>query len=575
MRWAGQRWAGTRWAGEAWSRSGAVATSVAFTVPGSDLFPVDLFHLRRGLVGGTLARSWVAWTHTDGLRVLDIAHGGSSADPTAFVPSLAAATRTTVMLAASTRTAAQVATAIAAALVGAGIDAVAVGATVTITGIGVADLVIPPAVDMTDESLRGMWGAQRDDWGDGGAGHGLNANGGTGGTGSVHLGALGTAGRVLGVYLWTRTDTVATVVRLAAHTGPAYSASPGALTPLVQGEATIQGFGGIASAAVAVGASSPIWATYTSNTATAGIRFRSHGLTPVGRGQLGSGEVLVWDTTRSSSSSTAFGSSYTPTVDATFNIYVSIGVVFELPDAQGRYPADGSITALIGDHNPSVSHGTQFNAGPAILAGETTHHRQSTLPWSDVTATSVSRVIGDTASGEDCRVSLYEWADLNRPSTTPAALVADLGRMGFTAGTGNRRFTLTIASPPDVSGPGLVGDWWSLGFNYTTSSGAAITTLTLPVFIDDVSGDSGWLDAWVDDRETWHDDIRGANNYAPAAGVTEYRTRVSAGNTGMNTTDADDAWIDPMATDASDDSPSAIAIDTITVVRAGIVEVAP
>jgi hypothetical protein len=30
-----------------------------------------------------------------------------------------------------------------------------------------------------------------------------------------------------------------------------------------------------------------------------------------------------------------------------------------------------------------------------------------------------------------------------------------------------------------------------------------------------------------------------------------------------------------MATDASDDSPSAIAIDTITVVRAGIVEVAP
>lgn len=282
--------------------SDGVPTSVAFTVPGSDLFPVDMFHLRRGLVGGTLARSWVAWTHTDGLRVLDIAHGGSSADPTAFVPSLAAATRTTATLPSSTRTGPQNATTIVAALVADGIDASAAGATITISGIGVADLVIPPAVDTTDESLRGMWGAQRDDWGDGGAGHGLNANGGTGGTGAVHLGALGAAGRVLGVYLWTRTDTVATVVRLAAHTGPAYSASPGALTPLLQGEATIQGFGGIASAAVAVGASSPIWATYTSNTATAGIRFRAHGSTPVGRGQLGSGEVLVWDTTRSSSS---------------------------------------------------------------------------------------------------------------------------------------------------------------------------------------------------------------------------------------------------------------------------------
>lgn len=575
MRWAGRRWAGARWAGEAWARSGAVATSVSFTVPGSDLFPVDMFHLRRGLVGGTLARSWVAWTHTDGLRVFDIAHGGSSADPTAFVPSLAAATRTAVTLASSTRTAAQVATAIESALVADGIDAVAVGATITITGIGVADLVIPPAVDMTDESLRGMWGAQRDDWGDGAAGHGLNANGGTGGTGSVHLGALGTAGRILGVYLWTRTDTAATVARLMASSGPAYSASPGAMTPIVQGEATIQGFGAIASAAVAVGASTPIWAQYRSNTATAGIRFRAHGSTPVGRGQLGSGEVLVWDTTASASSSSAFGSTYTPTVDATFNIYVSIGVVFELPDAQGRYPANGSLTALIGDHNPSVSHGTQFNAGPGILAGETTHQRNAKLPWSDVTATAISRVLGDTASGEDCRAAFYEWADTTHPSATPADLVADLGRLGVTAGTGNRRFSLALGTPVDVSSSAIAGDWYSLGFNYTTSSGAAIGTLTLPVFLDDVNGDSGWLDAWVDDRETWHDNVRGASEYALDAGVQEYRTRVSAGNTGMNTTDADDPWVDPMATDASDDSPSAIAIDTITVERTGFVEVTP
>ena len=86
------------------------------------------------------------------------------------------------------------------------------------------------------------------------------------------------------------------------------------------------------------------------------------------------------------------------------------------------------------------------------------------------------------------------------------------------------------------------------------------------MFLDGVSGDSGWLNCWEDDREAWHDNVRGASEYALDAGVQEYRTRVAAGNNGMNTTDADSPWVDPMATDPSDDSPSAIAIDTVTVV---------
>lgn len=546
--------------------------AVSFTCPGSDAFPTDDFHLRRGLVGGTLARAWLAWTDTvDGLRVLDLEHEGSSADPTAFVASLSGAIRTPVVLGSGSQTPAQVAASIVAALVLAGVDASADGATVLIQNA--TDLVIPPAVDLTDESLRGMWGGQRDDWGDGGAGQTLNQNGGTGGTGSVHLGQIGTAGRILGVYLWTRTDTVATVVRLAASTGPVYSASPGAMTPLSEGAASIQGLGAIVHEAVAFGATDNLWAQYRSDTATAGIRFRAHGGTPVGRGQLGAGEVLVWDTTSSASSATAFGGTYTPTIDATFNIYVMIGVVFELPDGSGNYPADGSLRALIGDHNPDPDHGTQFDAGPAILSGETTHHRQSVLPWTDVDAVTISRTIGDTAAGEDSRPVFYDWPDLDIPSTVPATRVADLPPMGFTAGTGNRVFTLTLPTPVPVGSDALTGPYWSLGFNYTTQSGAAISTLTLPVFLDDAPGDSGWLDCWEDDRETWHDDIRGANNYAPAAGVTEYRTRLSAGNAGMPTTDVDDAYPTTFATDASDDSPSAIAADWVIVERVGFVEV--
>lgn len=557
---------------EAWesSRLGAEdapASTVAFTVPGSDLFPRDMFHARRGLLGGTLARHWLAFTYGGGLHVVDISHGGSSANPIAFVASLAAATRHTVALPSSSRTAAQVATAIVAQLVADGLPATADDSLVTIQGA--SNLVIPPAVDMTDTSLRGMWGLQRDDWGEGGAGQTLNQNGGTGGTGSVHLGQVGTAGRILGVYLWTRTDTVPTVVRLGASTGPAYSTSPTAMTLLASATATIQGFGGAVFEAVGFGASAHLWAHYRSDTATAGIRYRQHAASPVGRGQLGAGEQLLWDTTTSASAATSFGSSYTPTVDATYGIYVAIGVVFELPDGSGNYPANGSLVARIGDQSDDPDHGTQYDAGPAILSGETTHQRNVKLPWSAVEATEISRVVGDTASGEDCRAAFYSWTDTNHPSTTPADLIADLGRIGVTAGTGNRRITLSLATPVDVSSDAVAGDWWSLGFNYTTSDGSAISTLTLPVFLDGVSGDSGWLNCWEDDREAWHDNVRGASEYALDAGVQEYRTRVAAGNNGMNTTDADSPWVDPMATDPSDDSPSAIAIDTVTVVRPG------
>lgn len=502
--------------------------------------------------------------------MVSFAHGGSSADPTVFVPALAAATHVPVDLGSSSRSASYVASAVVTALDGAGVSgASAVGATVTIASA--SNLTIPPTVDTTDTSLRGMWGGQRDDWGDGGAGQALNQNGGTGGTGSVHLGQVGTAGRILAVYLWTRTDTAAMVTRLMASTGPVYSTSPGAMTLLAQGTASIQGFGGLVTEAVAFGATDRIWAQYASDTATAGIRYRAHGATPVGRGQIGAGEALIWDTTRSASSATVFGSTYTPTADATYNIYVMIGVAFELPDAEGNYPANGSLTLRIGDQHPDPDHGTQFDVDPSIIDGETTHHRQDVLPWTDSEIVSATRTIGNTAAGEDCRAALYDVPDLDFPGTTPASLIADLGPMGMTAGTGNRAVTLTLDTPVLVGSDVLTGPYWSLGFNYCTDDGDPLVTMVLPVFLDAVPGDSGWLNCWEDGRGTWHDDIRGANNYAQPAGVTEYRTRVAAGNDGMPTTIITEAWPDPMVTDASDDSPSAIALDWVIVERSGIV----
>lgn len=552
-----------------WSRRSNTSTSsVSFTVPGSDVFPLDLFHLRHGLIGGTLARCWVSWTQSSGgLRVIDFTHNGSSADPRTFVGSLSAANRTVVSLGSTIRTATQVAQAIVDALVADGLSASRIDATVTV--LNASNLVIPSSVDTTDASLRGMWGNQRFNWGTGADGQTLNQNGGTDGTGSVHIAPLGTAGRILGVYLFTRTDLSGMDVLLACSTGPVHSTSPGAMTPLGQGAlVAAQGLAITTFAAVAVTGTADLWAHYRGNNG-GGITFRAHGATPVGRGQLGLNEELIWDTTSSASSGTQFGATYTPTVDNTFNIYVAIGVIFEIPDADGNYFANGAMRVRIGDHNNDDEHGTQFPAGPALLDGETTHHRFQWPNWTAIQLSEVHRTVDALGADEDSRVAIYQWSDLNFPSTTPAELVADLGPMGMTTQNAANTF---VVSPAVSVGTEVVGSnaILSLGFNYTRQGGSTITSYTLPVFLT-TPGDSYWGNAWTDDRETWHDDIPGASDRGYAAGVSEYRTRVSVGNTGMPTDDPDTAWPDPFVTDASDDSPAAIAADWIIIQRTGIV----
>jgi hypothetical protein len=572
-RWAGNRWAGAPLAGVSLSGDAGAETSIAFDVPGSTAYPADLFHVRRGLVGGSLARAWVAFDHDGTTYVPTIRHGGSYADPVEFVASLTGATAVEVDLGASDATPEDVADAIVLALDGEGIAAVAEEAVdgrwrVTVTGPGVGNLVIPPDVDTSDESLRGMWGAPRDDWGGGGDGQDLNQNGGTGGTGSVHLGQVGTAGRVIGVYLWTRTDTVATDIRLWASTGPAYSATPGQMTTLSQGRETIQGFGCTVFDAVAFGASDELWAHYRSNTATAGIRFRAFAQTPVGRGQLGSGEVLVWDTTASASAATAAGATYTPTADATFNIYVMIGVVFEVPDGDGNYPANGRLTLLVGDHNPDVNHGTQFDADAATLTGECTAHRIELPDWPQMRLTTLSRVVAAIGADEDSRAAVYSWADLDLPSTTPATRIADLGPMDIDAVGRN---TLDVGDGLEIGSDAVAERTIGFTFNYIRDGGDP-TTYALPVFLEP-TGDGSWLDAWTDDREAWHDYVAGACGIASGpSGVIEYRTRVSAGNTGMPTTWGA-TYPATYATDASDDSPPAIPLDQAVYIVDGITQV--
>lgn len=562
----------------------AGASSVTIRMPGSDVFPFDEFHARRALVGGTLARCWFAFTHGGTNYVRSFSQGPtavltSRADPTVHVASLAGRSHRYVALGTTSRTAAQV---VADCITSLALD----GITATDGGVdplnsnrrllvisGASALVMPTAVAL-DRRERGLWGAERDDWGTGASfAVDLNATGGTTGTGSIHLGnpntqsgMAGRTGRVLAVYLWADGGHAP---RLAAFTGPGYSLAPTALTTLGQAAAasiTGPGFGGVAFDAAAFGASANLWASYREN-AGGGPRYRLHGRAIEGRGDVGLSQRLIWDTTASSSSGTAFGATYTPTVNNDFGIYVSIGVVFELQDAAGNYPADGAIDEWIGDQHPSATHGTQFLAGIGFLTGETTHQRFIFPTWTAYQATQVVRAVTAIAADETTRPAIYgPWTSLTHPAGAAPALIYDADTFAQPMSVGWN--TLTFSTPIDLATPAASGQHLSLGFNYVRNGGAAITTWELPVFLDEATGDNCWIDAWADDRTTWHDQIVGASgSRALPSGQQEYRT---LNNIGMPNTDPASRYPNPMATDAGDDSPIAIALDRLRVVRAGM-----
>jgi hypothetical protein len=550
---------------------------VAFTVTGSAVFPTSgddaLFFPRHGAVGGELARCWVAATIGGDLTVIDYAHGGSSADPRVFVPALAAATRIPIDLGLADVTAEEVADAIVAALDGAGIEATAEATDDPlrwrVTIVDATDRIIPPDVDTTDLELRGMWGpGQRNDWGTGAAGQALNGDGGTGGTGAVHVDPLGAAGRILGAYIWTRVDGGAWTGRLIASTGPAYSLAPGALTTLLEGVVTCLGFGVVTGEAQPVGAATHLWAEYRSDTGGgAGIRFRLHGQVPVGRGQAGEDERLLWDVTSPMDSGSAVGASYTPTVDTSFAIYVMIGLIMERPDASGNYAANGRWSYRIGDQNPDRTHGTQYIADETELLGEGAHHRLRLPSLPQMRLEEVHRNTGSLGAGHDSRAAVYRWPDDDVPSTTPATRVADLGNMNLQP---NAVTTLEVADGGVEVGtevfPG--GRSFSVGFNFMGSGGDP-TDFELPVFVEN-AGDRYFGNAWPgDERVLFHDYIPGASNIALDSTAIEYRTRAGMGNLGMPTTTGA-PWPATFQTDASDDSPPAIPITWMIYIRDGM-----
>lgn len=568
--------------------------SVEIALPASDVYEVDLFHLRRMMVGGFLSRQYFTFSSGGTTYAVHYRQGNASnshssgADPTVHVPALSGATAVEVDLGSSNNTSAQVATATISALSGVGITATTNGTDsngrTQLVIQNASSLGIPASVDNTNVLLRGMWGLQRDQWGSDPAIH-TNADGGTNGTGSQHVGnpssqtgMTGRDGRIIGAYLFAHN---AYRPRLAAASGPSYSTSPGAMTILGQG--AIQP-GGISSPDVnyvifdepiAFDSADELWFLYREDVG-GGPRYRLHARTPEGNGDVTASQLLIWDTTAAADYTDVFGSSYTPTVDATYGIYIVGGLIFELQDGSGNYAADGSGFMRIGYHGLDDEAGTQYNATPAQLDEETTHHRFILPNRTALLVSSITRAFNSTASGESCRVCAYgPWANLTIPTGSPPDLIADFGILGDPL-TANDFNTLAVSPAVDVSA--AANDYWSLGFNYATSDGSALATLELPVWLDSGTGYGYYGNCWTDDRATWHDDIPGASgrsvgntaDRAPTSGVSEYRTTATT----MPYADYDTAWPDPFETDASDDSPNAIAIDRADFTWVGFAEVA-
>lgn len=560
--------------------SGGGSSSVSLVLPSSDVFERDLWHARRGYVGGHLSRAWFAFTWDGDLHVRSFQHNCPGADPTVHVPALAAASHRYVNLGAASVSAEDVVDAVIASLALDGITGVA-GAVdpqgrMTLTINGASNLVIPAAVDTTDTSLRGMWGGQRDYWGEAPT---QNSNGGTTGTGTTHLGnpnsqagLSGRTGRIIGLYMWVHTNYRP---RLAVSSGPAYSIDPGVMTILAQAElaTATNGFDLVAVPGTQFADDAVLWIHNRENVG-GGPRYRDFGNTPVGRGDIPVASAHLWDTTGPTGAGTAFGATYTPTVNNTFNIYIMCGVIYELQDEFGNYHADGSVDTFVGDQNTDPTHGTQILVDANDLNNETTHHRFRYPNWTNYGATEVQRVVTAIGPDEDSRVCLYgPWDDLNFPATTPPALLADVGRMGLD--TPDAYNVHTFASRVEM-GTEVVGvdPYISLGFNYAREGGLDNNTIELPIFIDGFTGDGSYLGCWTDDGRTWHDDIPGATGNAndgtaraPTSGISEYRT---LGATGMPLGDPDTPWPDPFVVDPTDSSPAAIALDRLRLQRVGL-----
>lgn len=547
---------------------GGPSVTTTFSFVASTAIPRDAFHVRRGLVGGTLSRAWVSWEREGQRYVVSFRHEGSGANPVTWEPSvLTGANHAYCDLASGTRTAAQVATAFAVAA--AGLD----GGTwnvdsADVSSSGASAPLVSLDMDEDGQANRGKWGMHRDlgGWYDG-----TTDQGAMGATGGVHLPSPGT-GRAIGLYI--RADG-GNNVRLGLGSGPAYSTDPAAITVLGEGVATAvdnHELGVVLfSEPIALAAATSYWFLFRGPGGQL-LRFRYHGSvdTP-GNGDLVTDEFLIWsaltgDPTVALGASVDLGGGGGP-----FGLYAHVGLIFELPDG-GRY-RNNAIRTWVG-YQPSSPIGAPLSlTDPTDMVDETVTFRfpiPATLAAGQIEAIRIG--VGTHTAGDDFGLALYDWdpADVgNFPSTSPATLLQSIGPAGVT--TANAYAIHELASPQALAGIDAI----AIAFNCGRAGGAAATSLQF-IYDEDTGGVPG-LNHWEDGR-IWSDWVDDGSYGDPRSGGlqrTEYQTRASNGST-MPAGDPTAAWPNPFAVDSvvtADAAPLNVPRSAFLVVLPGITAV--
>ncbi len=482
---------------------------IAFTAPAVDVFPLDLLHLRRGLVGSTASRQWFMFTWGGTDYACDTTHQGSGADCTAWNTSATGRTRINVSLSAGAKTGAEWATAIAAALVTAGVTtAVADGDIVRIPGG--SDLAWPGNYD---ESLRGLQGRRRHRFATGSPAYtAVNA------TVAVHVPFPATAGRVICTYILDSTDTRVGNMRLGLANGPTYSVANKAMTDGVDAVATAGSndlYAIVHANPIAGTAAQDKWVVYKTNTAADWqVGIRNHGSSPVGNGDLVVGERIIIDTT-STNPAVAFGASYTVTASTSATVYAAVGYVYEQPNASGDYYGDASISTWVG-FRLAYDVGTPTTLPAATLATINDTPRFP-VPWTGVRLTHSRSAAGDNASDEDFGIGLYDMSDVtlsSYPLDQPAPLIESIRPMGASVGAGYK--TYEWPTPVDLTGVTRIGRFLCAG-----NVDGVTPPDTISVLADAITSTT----AWVDQRD-WDDstDVGGYGTnmqYVGASGTTD------------------------------------------------------
>ncbi len=481
--------------------SSGVGAPMVFSVPGStEASTTDPMLIRRAIVGGEAARSWVSYVRGGVRRVIVISQGGSRCDPRTYVPALAGVA--TAMVAYATlgsgyQSPTQVAASIAATAVTLGDPATAGVGTVRVNGA--SGFLTGDAPALGAAGVHGRWGSFREYYDAGQLSFVGN------GTACRYIVMPNFAGRITAIGIHGNLGYQPT---LAVGRGNPFPA-PGLITDIRSGTLAAplsNAQPGIVTLLDPLSFSplEGLWLMDRSD-ATGERSFRNHGSVPTGRFNQILNQANIFDATVTAP--TPFGTTYTPTASFNFAIYDTIFVVFET----APYRGNGIIQpSWIGAVPSSATAGP-----PSVLAtlpslgvgGDLFKLRVPALRNLQLTRHRIAMAVVDANENAPCAV--YAQGDSNVPTLAPGPL---LGQVNMTALVANNFREATWTTPVNISSDNLgANPWVCSGFllaQIAPPGGANISQL----YYYPAGGDGNWLAAWPEgvDPEVYNDYVTSA-----------------------------------------------------------------